>query len=217
MIDNLYIKDYIPPISKDSLIQNILNKMEDFQVEHLALVENNKYVGLIGEEQLLDASLEVTLGSIMPAPRYLFIMENQHFLEAASIIKLNGLSAIPIINEDNEYKGMITKESVYNYMTDNLMTIEKGSVLVLEAPQRSYSVSELSRVCESENAKIYGLLMRSLEDKIEITLKLNSVDIFPISSTLEKMGYTVVGKFIEGNYVSSFKDHYDYLINYLNL
>lgn len=217
MIDNYYIKDFIPPIEDDAIVQNILNQMEDFQLQHLPVIVDGTYRGLISEEQLLDCNLESPLGRCGVELNYLFIMLNQHFLEAAGLISTYHVSAVPIINDKNEYLGMVTKESVYNYMTDNLMTKERGSIIILSIPKRSYSLNEISRVCEAEQAKILGILVKDLNELLELTIKLNNSDIFPISSTLEKMGYTILDTYVEGKFISSYKDHYDYLLNYLSI
>jgi hypothetical protein len=84
---------------------------------------------------------------------------------------------------------------------------------------RDYSMTEISRLVESNNVKIissyfsgaaYGAL-----DEATLTLKLNRTEISPVVATLERFGYSVEGVFASTALESPDRHRLDLLLRYL--
>ncbi|NNE30644.1 MAG: CBS domain-containing protein, partial [Saprospiraceae bacterium] len=97
--------------------------------------------------------------------------------------------------------------------------MEPGAVIVLEMSKRDYSLSELSRIVESEHAKILSSYITTNLDseRIDVTIKINRQEISRILASFERFEYQVKASFQEGDFYDSLRDRYDSLITYLNV
>ena len=83
-----------------------------------------------------------------------------------------------------------------------------------------YSLSELSRLVESNDIKITGLLIRQAkgtENRIEVILKLNRSDIRSLLATLSRYNYQVTSESVNQEDLDFLKDRYNSFIKYLNI
>lgn len=70
-----------------------------------------------------------------------------------------------------------------------------GGVIVLSLKQTDYSLSEITRLTEAENAKILASSIANdyLDTtKIKLTLKINKNNLTPIFSVLERFNYHII-------------------------
>lgn len=204
-------------VNMGELAQNVYERMNLFGVEELPVVEDCMYKGLISEEQLLDAEPNLPWDHSIKELKTVCITENQHVAEAIQLMKTFKVSIIPIVDVNQHYQSVITKQGLFNYLSEDLMFSERGSILVLSIQKRDYSLTEISRLVESESSYILGVSIRNIYDRLEVTLKLGTDDLSKIIATFERLGYTVAQSYVEGNFESSYQDRYDYFLNYLNV
>ncbi len=90
---------------------------------------------------------------------------------------------------------------------------------MLEIVNKNNSLAHMAQIVESDNAQILSSYVRTFPDstRMEVTLKVNKVDISAIIATFARYEYDVKATFnhIDDNQGS--KDRYDSLMNYLNL
>ena len=55
MLANQIITSHYPVVEPDDKVQRALQLLEDFDILHIAVLENNKYIGVISKDDLLDA------------------------------------------------------------------------------------------------------------------------------------------------------------------
>ena len=147
----------IPCLSAHDEPMNALDLMDQFRIAHLPVVENNKLLGLISEDALMD--LESLQGA------------NQ-----------------------------------------------RGGILVLEMWEKDYSMQQISRIIEENNAKILSTSVSPGEGgKIEVNLKLNQPDLNAIISSFERFGYNVKANYQESAYTEDLRKRYDELMRILNI
>jgi hypothetical protein len=83
-----------------------------------------------------------------------------------------------------------------------------------------YSMFEISRIIEGENAKILSSFITNdpLDDsKIKLTLKLDKTELRHIKATLERFGFKLIDHFQEETSVSGEQDRIDNLLRFLNI
>ena len=100
------------------------------------------------------------------------------------------------------------------------LPILQGGILVLSMDLIDYSLAEISRYVEENNAKVISSTM--IEDpldkgKIKLTLKINQMDLSRVVATLERFGYRVIGRYQENRTDTDDKDRIDMLMRYLNI
>ena len=79
-------------------------------------------------------------------------------------------------------------------------------------------MSEIARIIESNNTKILSSYITSTPEAqiIELTLKLNKVDITDIVQDLERFDYTITASYNRETHEDDFIDRYESLMRFLN-
>jgi hypothetical protein len=97
--------------------------------------------------------------------------------------------------------------------------LNPGGIIVLQMADSSYSMSEISQIVESNDAKILNMCLRNYEEstQVEITIKLNVFDVVPVIQTFQRYNYTISAVFGEKDDLDELRDRYDALMNYLNI
>ena len=90
---------------------------------------------------------------------------------------------------------------------------------MLELNLHDYSLSEISRIVESNDAKILSLYISSHMDstKLEVTIKINRTDLSAIIQTFNRYNYTIKASFHQSEYVDDLKDRFDSFMSFLNI
>ena len=96
---------------------------------------------------------------------------------------------------------------------------ENGGILVLEMAHCDYSMAQIGQIVESNDAKILSSYIMSSPDStsIEVTLKINKIELDPIIRTFERYDYIIKASFQKSVYQEDLNYRYDALMNYLNL
>jgi acetoin utilization protein AcuB len=90
---------------------------------------------------------------------------------------------------------------------------------VLEMLRQDYSLAQLARIVESENAVILSAHVQTFQEspRIEVTLKLNKQNITNILASFERFDFVIKATFNEVEYIDSLRERYDSFISYLNV
>jgi hypothetical protein len=94
-----------------------------------------------------------------------------------------------------------------------------GGILVLELNANDFSMVEISRIIEENDAKMLSMYVTSPADstRLELTIKLNRIDIQPVIQSFLRHDYTIKASFFESDYFDNLRDRYDLLMTYLNV
>jgi acetoin utilization protein AcuB len=214
------ISENIPSLKPDDTIDSALQVMDETHVKHLAVVNENRYLGMISENILLDAGND-TLPIEQLTEHFTFpcVLENDHFLKAAQVIKEQHLSAIPVLNEEREFTGIISAADLLDRLTGFVGSDEPGGLIVIETEKRNFSFSELSRLVETNDALITQLNTdeQPALGLLTVTIKINKTEIADIVATLQRFEYNVVYYQGEEAYENELRSNYNNLMNYLNI
>jgi acetoin utilization protein AcuB len=210
----------IPPLKVSDDGKKALEWMEEFKVSHLPVIDKTHYVGLVSDAELIDL---ITPGEhISKIRRTLskpFVYEQQHAYEVLKMYTLLKITSIPVIDVKEHYVGVITMQKMLDYFAELTAAQEPGSLIVLDLHQRDYSLSQISQIVESNGAKVLSLFLTPRTDstELEVTIKLNSMDVAAVLQTFERYGYTVKASFSQNTSNKALKDRYDALMHYLNI
>lgn len=219
MIAKNLIQTTIPPLETTDSGDFALHQMAEFHIRHLPVVENEKLLGIIAEDDIFHFDTEDEIGSYgMPWARP-FVKENDHLYEVMQKMASFRLSIVPIMGENEDYLGCITLEDLLLAFAESTSVTEPGSIIVIEATQHDYSFSEIGRIVESEGAIVLSSFtrMNNEDGLVEITLKVNTMEISRIIATLTRFDYSIKGAFSESDYVEELQERYDSLMSYLSV
>ena len=130
------------------------------------------------------------------------------------------LTLIPVVDDEGNYVGVVTQEDVLIFFAKSGSFTEPGSILVLDVLRRNYSLAEMARIVESENAQIISAFITSHStdpSRVDVTIKVNRQNVQSILATFERFDYDIKASFNELEYLDSLRDRYDALMNYLKV
>lgn len=196
-----------------------LQLMDEYDVQHLPVLSEDHYVGLIAKSDLLDVDEDQTIATTQDQFANLSIKGEEHFLVALKMAAEREFSLVPVINEQTELLGVITLSNLIQQLSRFVGNEEKGGVIVLEISKRNYSFGEISRLVETNDALITqcNTFTEPESGLIIITLKVNKIEISAIVATFQRYDYAVRYYFGEESYTNELKDNYNHLLAYLNV
>ena len=220
MIAQELFSDSLIPLKLTDSVDFALNMMDEFKVFHLPVVDNMIYLGLLSEaDLLLYTGGEDPVLNLEPFANHSHIRVNQHPYDAVTLFSSNRLSVLPVLDENNHYLGSVTLTSLTNYLTEMFSINNPGGIIILEINDKDYLLTEIAQIVESNDAKLLSLYIHSDPDttKLEITLKLNRMDIEPVLQTFSRYNYTVKASYSEDTDNDSLRERFDSFLKYLSV
>ena len=210
----------IIPLNVNDTCNFALNAMDENRVSHLPLVNDREVLGLVSEFDIINhPDLNDLLGNVKLSLPNAFISSYQHVFDVMKMMTEMKLSLLPVVEQKNSYHGVITLPNLLRYLTLNISVLNPGGIIVLEVAENDYSMAEISRIIESNDARILGAFFTSRPDStvIDIMLKINQVDLNPVIQSFERYQYTIKAIFAEKDDMEDLKERYDSLMNYLSI
>ena len=209
----------LPMLHMEDRVSFALQCMEDFDVQHLAVVKDDYFIGLVNKSDLLDADEQHTIGSLSDQLPRLYIAGSAHFLTALDLFTKHHLSLLPVLNEQQECIGVITQQYLNDNVAQFLGVAQPGAILVLSVSPFQYSLAEMSRLVETNNAQIVQLntFFDEASGALVVTLKLNRDEAGAIIATFQRYDYQVLHYFGNSPLNNDIEEHYHHLMNYLDV
>jgi acetoin utilization protein AcuB len=219
MLANQLITNTYPTVEPDDKVSLALQLMEDFDILHIAVVDNKKYLGLLSKDNLLDVDDDAFLTVLQPELFTKSVKTNEHFLSALKLASQNGLSMVPVVSNEQEWIGAITCQELLKASTIFTGAEEPGAVIVLEMERKNYSFGEISRLVETNDAYItqFNTSPESESGLLLVTFKINKIEISDIISTFQRYDYTIRYFIGEEHYENELRYNYDNLMAYLKV
>jgi acetoin utilization protein AcuB len=219
MLASQLINNSFPALSINDKPAFALGLMEDYDVLHLPVLSEEKFVGLVSKENLLDAedaSIHLSDPTVLQP---LSARADEHFFAALRTIATHELSLLPIINDQFELQGVILTSEMLKRLSVFLGNEEKGAVIVLETDKRNFSFGEVSRLVETNDAYITQLNTYTEPDTglLIVTIKINKMEVSDVVATFQRYEYVVRYYFGEEEYANELKENYRHLLSYLNM
>lgn len=219
MIAKFAIEESIPYLKISDTLEFSLELMEEFKQEHLPVLKGKELVGVVSEQQLLDAINTETLEDMAFPLIKIAVNENAHIFDAMKAGFESSSSVLPVVNADGLYIGLISPKSLLNKLSAFNFAKELGGIFVLEVAAHDYSLAEISRLVESNKAAVLSIATSKLtdSDKIQVTVKVNTLDLTYIIATLERYDYNISHIFHQAEQIDQLQERYDGLMHYLNV
>lgn len=214
------INNNIPRLKLQDTVSKALQLINDFRVTHLPVVSDDKYLGLISEEDLLDVEdgkmpIELMQETLLNAS----VHENEHFLTAVNYCNQNDTTVAPVINEEKELMGVITSGDLLKALGNFSGTNEIGGIIVIEMERSQFAISEISRIVESNEATILHLntTVHPETGMLTVSIHINKKEIASIVATFERYEFDVIYYFGNENFENEIHTNYRHLMNYLDI
>ena len=218
MLTRELISNSIPYLHKDDKVHHALQLMNDYHVAHLPVVENESYLDIVSEEQLLQSDDENHIHQLQVTDGSTSVQANDHFLKAIHTAVINKLSIVPVV-EEKHLLGIVTYNDLLRNASDFMSLNDPGALVVLEMESKNYSFAEINRIVESNDAQITQLNTYTEPESgiTRVTIRLNKLEVSDIISTFQRYEYNVKYYFGEELYENELKTNFDNLMNYLKI
>jgi acetoin utilization protein AcuB len=221
MIAEELINHMLPPLKPTDEAGKAIAWMEEFRCTQLPVLDGGKFLGFILEEVILERNdLTKKIEALDLLGAQCRVSADAHFYEVLKMAGDNKLQMVAVLNDLEQYEGVITVADIMVSFAQTAAVQMPGSILVLSMDLTDYSLAELARLVEENNAKIISSTMA--EDpldkgKIKLTIKINQDDLTRVAATLERFGYRVIARYQNTPNAEPDKDRLDMLMRYLNI
>ena len=209
----------IPVLHYSDTIEESIEIFHQYNFQHLPVLHEEKYEGLISLDELLSAEDADVISSVKDKLMHVSIAFNQHFLLALKIIASCNISVLPVISVNNEYSGAVFQQDLLHALYTYMSCDEPGGIFVIEMEKQKFSVGELCRLVETNDAFVTQLntYTEQISGLFIVTIKVNKTEISDILATLQRYDYAVRYYFGEELYENDLKENFDNLMAYLNV
>lgn len=221
MIAEELINQLIPPLRPEDTAGRARSWMEEFRCAQLPVVDNGKLLGFMTEELIIDVNeLEKKISEFSLINENCQVPSDAHFYEVLKVAGEYKMQVVAVLDNLRMYIGSITVSDIMATFSQTAAIQMPGSILVLSMDLIDYSLAEISRLIEENNARIISsTLVQDPQDagKIRLTVKINQSDLTRIVATLERFEYRIIGRYQETRFSEPEKERFDLLMRYLNI
>ncbi len=190
------ISNEIPALFPTMRTSEALTLMDELKVNALPLIENGQFICLLTEKELLlvpDAN--EPLGT--PIGFSLSVRLTTHIFDILDRMTQSDFDILPVVGEDNEYKGAITRKNVLRSMAQLFDTATPGAVIHLEMNHHDFVLSELARLAEQNNTRIINVFTYPdyVSGRLQVFMKVDQDDATYFLRSLERFSYNVVAHY----------------------
>ncbi|MFZ6012817.1 MAG: CBS domain-containing protein [Bacteroidota bacterium] len=221
MIAEDLINHMIPPLKVTDDAHKAIVWMEEFRCSFMPVVADEKLVGFISEEIILETNdIDKHVGDFNLVGQLCYVHLNTHFYDILKVATDNKIQMVAVLNDEQQYCGVITVQDTLTSFAQTAAVQMPGSILVLSMNHVDYSLAEISRLIEENRARILSSIIK--EDpldpgKIRLTLKIDQSDMSRIVATLERFSYKVIGRYQESKPIENERERIDMLLRYLDI
>jgi hypothetical protein len=215
----MFIKDYIskdfPAFDITDSIEEAAEVAREFHYSHVFVTRNNVFLGAISQA-FLEESPEGSLQTLEIHFERFAVLKEWHLLDTIKLFHIFNSNLVPIIDKEEQYLGYISWDDIFNEFSKYPLFSENGAVIIVQKNARDYSFSEIAKIIEENNAKIFGSFINDINgDDVQITLKISNENLSSIDETFKRYGYEVVIKHYDDQKEELLKARFGFFQKYL--
>ena len=220
MLAHELITDEVPPLKLTDTGKKVLDWMEDFRVSHLPVVNKREFLGLVSYTDIVDNNKpKETLDHFRLSMIKAYVREDYHIFDVLKAISTYNVSAVAVLDAENNYMGVITADSIIKKIAQMPFVNEPGGIIILEMLVKDYSLSQIAQIVEGNDAKVLNMHVSAMPDanKMEVTLKVNKDELSGLLQTFQRYNYTVKATFHQNQFNEDVKKRFDEFMHYLKI
>ena len=220
MLTKELINKNLPRLHLQDAVGKALQLTSDFRMTHLPVVADERFMGLISEEDLLDADdKKLPLEALQKHFINAAVKDNVHFLNAVNVSNQLEANIVAVISEENKYEGAISATELLKAIGNYSGANEQGGIIVLEMERSQFAISEISRLVESNDCTILHLntTVHPETGMLTVSIHINKKEVAAVVSTFERYDYDVIYYFGIENFENEIHSNYKHLMNYLDI
>lgn len=215
----MFIKEYIskdyPAFGMSDSVAEASEIAKDFGYSHIFIKKKGSFAGALSQSFLEESAAE-KLGDLEIHFEKFAALEDGDILDLVKLFHTFGTNVVPIISKEEKYLGYVGCDDLFAEFSRSPLFSGNGAVLTVQVNSLHYSFTEIARIVEGNNAKIYGCYISAIqEDSVEITMRISSENLSSIDETFERYGYLVTHKSYEDEKEELIRDRFGFFQKYL--
>jgi acetoin utilization protein AcuB len=220
MFSDQYIITDVEPLNPKQTVEDALKRLEGLHFDMLPLIDNNKLNNYISFENLEGLSPKSYLSKVPLFTTVLpYVTPHQHIINVLSQLKTLNLSLLAVLDDENNYVGILKTKDIVKALSLSLSVKAKGSIIVIRLKPQDFSLSDIVRIIEYGDAKVLGFFTFEIEnsEELELHLKLSTTFLRNILATLERYEYNVVQYYNREDANDDNDWRYEHLMKFIDL
>ncbi len=221
MIAEELINEMIPALSMKDKAEKAILWMGELRTNFLPVIEKGMFKGFVSEDAIFENNdLEKEIREIKLIAENCYVNQKRHYYDLIRLIKEYHIDLVAVIDDDLNYLGVVTIEDIINAMSESSAIQTPGAIIILSINKIDYSLAEITRLVEENNAKILSSYVKtdpSDSNKLLLTLKINILESNRVIATLERFGYNIVAQFLEAEDAKSHQDRLNLLLKFIDI
>jgi predicted transcriptional regulator len=213
------LETHLPTIDLHDKVSQVLQEFEHSGLACLPVLDGVQFLGIICEEDLFDFSPETEISTIQHVLLKHSVKPNDHILQALRMRSKYFLSVVPVVNEKNEWEGIIDAQKLLDAVVSMIGANDTGSFLVIEMLRTEYAPGIINRLVESNDAMIMQMNTHfdTNTGSLQVVLRINKEEISDVVATFQRYEYNVLYSYGEETYDNALQKNLDHLFNYLSI
>ena len=215
---NQFIINDLNPSSPETLVKELQTVFKQLTYSHIPILKDHVYLGCLSETDVYCFESDQTVSEVLYAVEGFFVRNSSLWLDVLEAFAQNNCNIMPVLDGENNYIGYYQLIDIISLFNKTPFFSEPGGIIVVEKGQNDFSISEVSQIVESNNAKLLGAFVsKSTNDLTQITLKIGQMGLSTILREFRRYGYTIISGHEDDTFLQTLKERSTYLDTYLNL
>ena len=185
---------------------------------HVAVVENDLFIGVLSEDDLENFVKEQTIASSRFHLESVFVLDKTSWLDVLEVFARNEANLMPVVDDNGKVLGYYDLTDIVRVFINTPFFTDPGSILVVAKGMKDYSFSEIAQIVESNNTRVIGGFITEMQNDVaQITIKIGAANLNDIAQTFRRYNYNVLFGNKDDQFLEGLKQRSDYLDKYLNV
>ncbi|MFZ9239846.1 MAG: CBS domain-containing protein [Chitinophagaceae bacterium] len=200
-------------------VSHALEMMDMHHAEYAVVLDGLNYLGLL---DIVDMEEADPSSELIILEQYFIkaqVKTNDHFLQALRVKSKFNLNIIPVLNEKNEWEGIIKADTLLEQTSQLLGASTTGAFIVLEIPRIEYAPGQINRLVESNDCMI--MQMNTMTDPVtgmmQVVIRVNKEEVSDLIAPFQRHEYNVLYYYGDEAFDNTLQNNLDHLLNYLNI
>lgn len=215
-----FINNAIPELRLTDVVKTAQEIVDALNISYLPVTNGDQLLGLLPETAIFEAKPKLQLKQFTNDLLQAHVRESDHYFEILKECASKKTTVVGVLDDDGLYAGSAWIIDVGHHLGSSYFVEFNGAVLVLSMFEKQYSLAEIARLVEGNDAKILAITTTTLPEepnRILVNIKINQTDLSRIVATFERFSYEVVQVFHQSNLVNTDIDRLNLLLKIINM
>lgn len=218
IVDTLIEKEFFS-LSSTMTFKEAYKIFNRSNLNELPIVDDSIFKGILFKDQIKGDEKSDDLISLLEDQfRLISVEENERMIVALKKMTSEGMSSIPVINDEGVMLGIILSSHMWNEFATKSGLMGTGAWIVVSMKQNDYHLSEIAQIAESSGMIIVMHFVHFFQgvDLIDVHLKFNHENVIGLVQSLQRYKYNVTDVIQPKKYSENWEDKFDELMRFFS-